>query len=255
MSNDPQTNYGYQLGKFVKKNPKVIQGLLVTVLLAWGFGAYQDWSHEQRERAMGLATSLGFNSVEEMKELNEQGFNSKAEFNDATAKKSGFDNYNEMNKRVAQGIKSGKELAEAQEKAKLLKFESVDEMIDLQAKGFNNKSEKMAKDKADEADRLIKERAKLNDANYLQETYGIEAGVSCRPEVERLARYDFEWIDKWHETKFPSYLTKTFTPGVLTVVGDRIKFQNGFGAWQIMSYSCQYDTQTKKVVNASAQSR
>lgn len=106
-----------------------------------------------------------------------------------------------------------------------------------------------------DAKREAEERAKLMDADYLQKTFGTEAGIYCRSAVERLAKYNFEWFDRWYETKFDSYITKVFQPGVLIVAGDKIKFQNGFGAWQIMSYRCEFDTQSKKVLNASAQAR
>ena len=108
-----------------------------------------------------------------------------------------------------------------------------------------------------EAEAKLKEeeRARLMNADYLQKTYGIEANVTCQPEVEKLAKNNFEWFDKWYETKFSSYITKVYDPGVLIIAGDKIKFQNGFGGWQIMSYRCEYDTQAKKVVNVNAQPR
>jgi hypothetical protein len=49
------------------------------------------------------------------------------------------------------------------------------------------------------------------------------------------------------DTKFSSYLVKTKAPGILTVAGSKIKFQNGFGAMQFMKYQCDYDVKKKKV--------
>ena len=35
-------------------------------------------------------------------------------------------------------------------------------------------------------------------------------------------------------------------PYVLTIFGDKIKLQNGFGAWQRKQYSCDYNVKEKK---------
>ena len=130
------------------------------------------------------------------------------------------------------------------------KWVALREMEEKEAEARRQQEEMEA-----EARKKEEEKAKLMNAEYLQEKFGVEAGIYCRPEVEKLAKNNFEWFDKWYETKFPSYITKVFDPGVLIVAGDKIKFQNGFGAWQIMSYRCEYDTQAKKVINVTAQGR
>ena len=88
----------------------------------------------------------------------------------------------------------------------------------------------------------------LENAEYLSDKFQIAAGGRCRDAVEKQAKYDFEWMDSMLDTKFPSYLTKTKARGVLTVGGDKLKFQNGFGAWQYMKYLCDYDIKNKKVL-------
>ena len=37
--------------------------------------------------------------------------------------------------------------------------------------------------------------------------------------------------------------------GILTYIGDKIRFQNGFGAWQDMIYECDYDPSTKSAMD------
>ena len=92
-------------------------------------------------------------------------------------------------------------------------------------------------------------KANKEDASWLSDNYGTEAGIRCRPLIERLAKNQFEWTDSWSESKFSSYLVKTSKPYVLTVVGDKIKFQNGFGAWTNMKYYCDYNVKTQKAFN------
>lgn len=95
----------------------------------------------------------------------------------------------------------------------------------------------------------------LEDAEWLDKKFDVVASIACRPEIEKLAKFNFEWIDGFLETKFDSYSTKTVTPGVLRISGEKIKFQNGFGAWQIMRYRCDYDVVNKRVVNTGANPR
>jgi len=234
---------------------KFIKIFILIVVGFWVFGEYQDWSEEREARQLDLARSLGFDSIQEMNNIQKLGFEDKLSYKDSEARKLGFENNQEMELRVSQGIKNGTELAAARDKVKELGFDSIEEMIDLQGKGFNTKAEKIAQDKADEKKRIAQEKANLMNSDYLSENYGIEAKVYCEPEVEKLAKYNYEWFDRWYETKFPSYVTNVYTPGVLIVVGDKIKFQNGFGSWQIMEYRCEYDTQNKKVLDVSAQPR
>ena len=95
----------------------------------------------------------------------------------------------------------------------------------------------------------------LNDAKWLDDQYEITAGVACREPVEKLAKYNFEWFDTWSEQKFDSYYSPVRAPGILVVTGDKIKFQNGFGAWQIMKYECTYDVVKNVVADVSAEPR
>ncbi len=41
--------------------------------------------------------------------------------------------------------------------------------------------------------------------------------------------------------------------GALTYIGDKIQFQNGFGAWQNHIYECDYDAGTGKPIEVRAQ--
>ena len=92
--------------------------------------------------------------------------------------------------------------------------------------------------------RLALLEANKNNAKWLSDEYGIDAGFACKPKVEALAKYAFRWTDGWTESKFPSYVTTVREPYVLTVSGDRIEMKNGFGAFLKTKYFCHYNTKT-----------
>ena len=77
----------------------------------------------------------------------------------------------------------------------------------------------------------------------------IEATFACRPRIERMAQYQFEWTDGFFEPKMSHYRWKDPSAGVVTYIGDKIKFQNGFGGWQYYMYFCDYDSSTKAVTD------
>lgn len=63
----------------------------------------------------------------------------------------------------------------------------------------------------------------------------------CRKIVESYAEYDYEWIDGWLEVKFDRYQWGDDDKKTIIYGGDKIKFQNGFGAWQRYTYLCRVD--------------
>jgi len=77
------------------------------------------------------------------------------------------------------------------------------------------------------------------------------ASRKCRELVEKHAKYQFEWTDGALESKFPLFAWKDESRRTLSYFGDRIKFQNGFGAWQFMKYQCDYDPATETVLGVS----
>lgn len=79
----------------------------------------------------------------------------------------------------------------------------------------------------------------------------IAALVRCPEHVERLAQYTHRWTDGFLEPKF-SHSRPTGSPNVVTYLGDRIEFQNGFGAWQPHVYECDLNVVTEQVVAVRA---
>jgi len=79
--------------------------------------------------------------------------------------------------------------------------------------------------------------------------YSRYAGSSCPPHIERLAKYQHKWTDEgWFEQKFTHFQWKDRMGGVITFLGDKLRFQNGFGAWQNMVYECDFNVNTEEPV-------
>lgn len=87
-----------------------------------------------------------------------------------------------------------------------------------------------------------REEAKCRgDINCWGSRHAGEALRHCRPLIERHAKYVHEWTDGALSTKLGGYVWKDQEHGVVTFFGDKIRFQNGFGAWQNMVYECDFD--------------
>lgn len=68
-----------------------------------------------------------------------------------------------------------------------------------------------------------------------------EGSFECSKLVERMARNKFEWTDSWLESKFSHFSWADKDAGVVTIIGDKVQFQNGFGAFVNMVYACDWD--------------
>ncbi len=97
------------------------------------------------------------------------------------------------------------------------------------------------------------ELACKQDLQCWGEKHSIAASVRCDSYVEKLAKYSFEWTDGMLEPKFSHFRWKNKDQAIVTYIGDKIKFQNGFGAWQNSIYECDYDTATESVLDVRAE--
>lgn len=84
------------------------------------------------------------------------------------------------------------------------------------------------------------------------EKYSIDAAVYCRKPIERISKYSFEWTDGMFEPRFSHYRWKDQSKGYITYVGDKIKLQNGFGAWIDYTYECDFDPAANAVLDIRA---
>lgn len=69
----------------------------------------------------------------------------------------------------------------------------------------------------------LKEAECEADLQCLGDKKVLEATFACRSVIEGLAEYQFEWTDKWHQTKFPRFRWKDKFKAQITFVGDKIK--------------------------------
>lgn len=102
------------------------------------------------------------------------------------------------------------------------------------------------------AEREAKEAACNRSIQCLADKKSSFAEIYCPEHIERYAKHDFEWLDKGLlKTKFSQYRVKDEAKGVVTYVGDQIKFQNGFGAWSNIIYTCDVSVRNEQVLSVS----
>ena len=58
----------------------------------------------------------------------------------------------------------------------------------------------------------------------------VRANVKCAGEVEKIALYDFKWIDSWYEPKFRKF-RHDMNEGVYIYRTDNIRFLDDRGLW------------------------
>lgn len=84
--------------------------------------------------------------------------------------------------------------------------------------------------------------------------HSLFAASACVPEIETRAQYQAEWTDGILEGKFPQF-GRGSVPTSVIYIGDKVKFQNGFGAWRTMLYECDYDASSKRVLGVTVSPR
>jgi hypothetical protein len=81
-----------------------------------------------------------------------------------------------------------------------------------------------------------------------------KADVYCKNYVERLAMHAVKWTDSGlFDTKFSRFKWLNQQAGTVTYVGDKVEFQNGFGAYTPMVYACDLgdlDQEAPRVLGA-----
>lgn len=90
----------------------------------------------------------------------------------------------------------------------------------------------------------------LADLACVWKEQSVYMSAECKVAVQRLAKWDYEWTDGWTDRAFsPVWLEKD--NGLVLLSGDKLKLQNGFGAWKHVSYLCTYNPAIKQAVSAS----
>ena len=91
--------------------------------------------------------------------------------------------------------------------------------------------------------------SQLLDSKYLSDRYEIEARSRCEVGADdylrSIAKWDFAWDSG---DKFSSHFVQIQSSGVLVMISRKAKLQNGFGAYKHIVLTCDYDTQSGKVI-------
>lgn len=102
--------------------------------------------------------------------------------------------------------------------------------------GDSEEEKQAAKQAAETAD-----AACMQDLQCIGNKGTITAGVYCPEHIEKLAKNSAKWTDGALEPKFSRFRWKDKEAGIVTHLGDKVQFQNGFGAYINMIYSCDLD--------------
>ena len=99
----------------------------------------------------------------------------------------------------------------------------------------------------------ISDAACLWDADCVVARYDWEAAanIRCAPYVESQSIYSFEWTDGFLERRFEAVVNQRTDGKSVRYFGYYIKFQNMYGAWRHMIYSCVYDPINKRVLDVN----
>ncbi len=77
----------------------------------------------------------------------------------------------------------------------------------------------------------------------------IAASVRCPRAVEGLAKHSVKWKDGFLEAKFDRFRWKDQPNGVITYIGGKAEFQNGFGAFTPVIYECDLAPDNRTILD------
>lgn len=172
---------------------------------------------------------------------------------DSEARTIGYSSDVDLQRAKSLGLTSAADLAEHDAKLKAAAEAAAAKVAAEAAEAKRQQDEKEQRERiAATAEQQKKDADCKKDLQCWGDKHSIKASFACRPYVERLAKYQFEWTDGWLDTKFSRFRWKNMAKGQVTYIGDKIKFQNGFGAWQFATYACDYDPVAEVVLNVDA---
>lgn len=154
-----------------------------------------------------------------------------------------------------------------EQEAYLAGFGNLEDYEAARSKGFETKSaldayesekkktvrearlEKQAEEKEKFKQKRAEEKANCQKSPACwADKHLLDAGFACVNRIEKSSNYAFEWKEERLGNKFTLFKLKN-DGNIITYIGDEIKFQNKFGAWQNYIYSCDFDITKKTVVD------
>ncbi|MDN5869942.1 MAG: hypothetical protein L0H73_04375 [Nitrococcus sp.] len=94
----------------------------------------------------------------------------------------------------------------------------------------------------------VSDRCGTDDLMCVADEYRTQATAACKPLIELRAKYSARWTDSWAESPFSRVQWKNKAARTIGYIGNAVQFQNGFGAWQTITYECAYNTSTGQVL-------
>lgn len=162
-----------------------------------------------------IARSKGFSDGSEMSTANKLGFT------DAKA----YSEFRESEAKIEKE-KSDQKISEARQAAEQLLLEQKADDAKRAQRAAEAAETKRRADEAENARAAAAEELCFSNLSCAGEKQKINANVYCPSLVERSAKYQAEWTDGWTEMKFPLYKWKNQNKGIITYIGDKVKFQN-----------------------------
>lgn len=170
-----------------------------------------------------LAEELGFENVAEYRE----------------AKKSNITN-GEAWKKQKEGIRAARVAEQEKRRAEELAAAEKADQLARQEEEARRAAEVEAA-AANLAQQQAEQERCRTDLQCWGEKASTKGGYPCTQMIERMAKYDFEWTDGFLDLKFSHHRWSDIKAGTVTIIGDKIKMQNGFGAWTHMIYECDFN--------------
>lgn len=87
------------------------------------------------------------------------------------------------------------------------------------------------------------------DLHCAGEKHSIHASVYCKDKIEARAAHDVKWSDGMFSPSMSRYRWGNKDHTSITYIGDKVAFQNGFGAFTPMTYFCTVDVATDAILD------
>ncbi len=81
----------------------------------------------------------------------------------------------------------------------------------------------------------------------------LYAELLCKSAIEQSAANNFRWVDSFLEPKFSRYRWTKKPSGRITMIGDKIEFMNGYGAYFPMTYECDLGDEDRTALRVRVQ--
>lgn len=92
----------------------------------------------------------------------------------------------------------------------------------------------------------------INSRKCIIDKYFGAVEASCSLVIQRMAKYSYEWTNGWTGFKFRAEPARVGDNLVVRFYGDKLRLQNGFGAWSNTAYSCDVDLLSGQIVDVDA---